>query len=126
MKAFNRCCRIAIWLTRRVGRLISCSKEVWSANRKDGQIVCDRLYMLMRVDSNPFSQRGFMAFRPNFRRDRAERDRLARARSAEKLQKREEKSAQRKALRAAAEVPARGAEQVPDQLAENNGKDRIP
>jgi hypothetical protein len=47
-----------------------------------------------------------MAFRPNYNRARAERDRAARARSAEKLIKKEEKTAQRKALRAAAEAPA--------------------
>lgn len=48
-----------------------------------------------------------MAFRPNYNRDRAERDRAARARTAEKLKKREEKTAQRKAQRAADEVPPR-------------------
>jgi hypothetical protein len=40
-----------------------------------------------------------MAFKPNYNRDRAERDRAARARSAEKLARKQEKSAQRKALR---------------------------
>lgn len=40
-----------------------------------------------------------MAFKPNYNRDRAERDRAARTRSAEKLAKKQEKSAQRKALR---------------------------
>ena len=58
-----------------------------------------------------------MAFRVNYGRDRAERDRAARAKIAEKLRKREEKSAQRKALREAAEAPApasSGAE-VPEQ-----------
>jgi hypothetical protein len=69
-----------------------------------------------------------MAFRPNYGRDRAERNRSARARSAEKLQKREEKSAQRKALRAATESPVEGAEHVPAQLTETTikGKDRMP
>jgi hypothetical protein len=46
-----------------------------------------------------------MAFRPNYNRDRAERDKAARARNAEKQIKKEEKTAQRKADRAAAEVP---------------------
>jgi len=49
-----------------------------------------------------------MAFKPNYNRDRAERDRTARARSAEKLKKKEEKTAQRKALRAAAEARPNG------------------
>lgn len=40
-----------------------------------------------------------MAFKPNYNRDRSERDRAARARSAEKLARKQEKSAQRKALR---------------------------
>ena len=46
-----------------------------------------------------------MAFKPNYNRDRAERDRMARARTAEKLRKKEEKTAQRKALRSATEAP---------------------
>jgi hypothetical protein len=61
---------------------------------------------------------GFMAFRVNYGRDRAERDRAARARTAEKLKKREEKSAQRKALRAAAEAPAQSTEHVTEQAPE--------
>jgi hypothetical protein len=44
-----------------------------------------------------------MAFKPNYGRDRAERDRTARARSQEKQRKKDEKTAQRKAARAAAE-----------------------
>jgi len=51
-----------------------------------------------------------MTFKPNYNRDRAERDRAARVRSAEKLKKKEDKTAQRKALRAAAEAPAHGIE----------------
>jgi len=47
-----------------------------------------------------------MAFRPNYNRDRAERDRMARARTAEKLRKKEEKTAQRKALRSGGESPS--------------------
>jgi hypothetical protein len=47
-----------------------------------------------------------MAFRPNYRRDRLERDKAARARSEEKQRKKEEKAALRKAERAASEVPA--------------------
>jgi hypothetical protein len=46
-----------------------------------------------------------MAFRVNYGRDRAERDKAARARSEEKQQKKEEKAAQRKAERAAADLP---------------------
>jgi hypothetical protein len=46
-----------------------------------------------------------MAFRPNYNRDRAERDRMARARTAEKLRKKEERTAQRKALRSGTELP---------------------
>ena len=42
-----------------------------------------------------------MAFRPNYNRDRHERDRAARARSDEKQRKKDEKTAQRKAERAA-------------------------
>ena len=44
-----------------------------------------------------------MAFKPNYGRDRAERQRSARARSEEKQLKKEEKNAQRKAERAAGE-----------------------
>jgi hypothetical protein len=48
---------------------------------------------------------GLKAFRPNFRRDRLERDRAARARTDEKQRKRDEKSAKRKAERNEAEGP---------------------
>jgi hypothetical protein len=44
-----------------------------------------------------------MAFKPNYRRDRAERQRAARARTEEKQRKKEEKAALRKAEREAAE-----------------------
>ncbi len=44
-----------------------------------------------------------MAFKPNYGRDRAERQRTARARSEEKQRKKDEKTAQRKAARAAAQ-----------------------
>ena len=40
-----------------------------------------------------------MAFKPNYGRDRAERQRTARARNEEKQRKKEEKAAQRKAER---------------------------
>ena len=45
-----------------------------------------------------------MAFKPNYGRDRAERDRAARARTEEKQKKKEEKLAQRKAERDAAQA----------------------
>jgi len=45
-----------------------------------------------------------MAFRPNYNRDRHERDQAARARSDEKQRKKDEKTAQRKAERAASEA----------------------
>jgi hypothetical protein len=60
-----------------------------------------------------------MAFRPNYGRDRAERDRQARARVAEKQKKREEKSAQRKAQREAAEGPAPGTDVVAESSVEH-------
>jgi hypothetical protein len=44
-----------------------------------------------------------MAFKPNYGRDRAERQRTARARSDEKQRKKEERRAQRKAERAVTE-----------------------
>lgn len=47
-----------------------------------------------------------MAFKPNYGRDRAERQRAARARTEDKQRKREEKAALRKAERDAAEAPA--------------------
>jgi hypothetical protein len=46
-----------------------------------------------------------MAFKVNYGRDRAERDRAARARSEEKQRKKDEKTALRKAERDAAEAP---------------------
>jgi hypothetical protein len=47
-----------------------------------------------------------MAFKPNYGRDRAERQRTARARTEDKQRKREDKAALRKAERAALEAPA--------------------
>jgi hypothetical protein len=46
-----------------------------------------------------------MAFKPNYGRDRAERQRAARARSEEKQRKKDEKVALRKAERDATEAP---------------------
>ena len=46
-----------------------------------------------------------MIFRPNYRRDRLERDRAARARTDEKQRRRDEKTAKRNAERAEAEAP---------------------
>jgi hypothetical protein len=46
-----------------------------------------------------------MAFKPNYGRDRADRQRAARARSEEKQRKKDEKAALRKAERAAPESP---------------------
>ena len=49
---------------------------------------------------------GPMVFKPNYGRDRAQRQRAARARNEEKQRKKDEKHAQRKAERAADEAPA--------------------
>ena len=46
-----------------------------------------------------------MAFKPNYGRDRAERQRAARARTEEKQRRKDEKIALRKADRDAAEAP---------------------
>jgi hypothetical protein len=77
----------------------------------------------LEIDGNPLNQEVSMAFRPNYYRDRAERDRSARARTAEKMKRREEKSALRKALRAAAEAPEQPAERDTESLTEKNDKD---
>jgi hypothetical protein len=49
-----------------------------------------------------------MAFKANYGRDRAERQRAAGARTEDKQKKREQKAALRKAERDAAEAPANG------------------
>ena len=46
-----------------------------------------------------------MAFKPNYGRDRAERERTARARNEEKQKKKDEKAALRKVERTEAEPP---------------------
>jgi hypothetical protein len=46
-----------------------------------------------------------MAFKPNYGRDRAERQRAARARTEEKQRRKDEKAALRKAERDVAEAP---------------------
>jgi hypothetical protein len=68
--------------------------------RCDG--IATRLYKLISALS---TREDAMAFKPNYGRDRAERARAARARSEEKKQKRDEKTALRKAQRAEAEPP---------------------
>ena len=57
-----------------------------------------------------------MPFRPNYRRDRLERDRASRARTDEKQQKRNEKSAKRKSERTEADGPPN------DEQAEHTGE----
>jgi len=59
-----------------------------------------------------------MAFKPNYNRDRSERDRAARARSAEKLARKQEKSAQRKALRDGT-APAQDTDDIAADAAEH-------
>jgi hypothetical protein len=65
------------------------------------------LYRLSLGDTTDRKGRS-MTFRPNYRRDRLERGRAARARSEEKQKKKEEKTAQRKAERTASEVTSEG------------------
>jgi hypothetical protein len=65
-----------------------------------------RAYMVARRANNPHNDGDPMAFKPNYGRDRAERQRSARARTEDKQRKREEKAALRKAERDAAEAPA--------------------
>jgi hypothetical protein len=55
-----------------------------------------------------------MAFKPNYRQQRVERDRQARAKQSEKLKKLQEKSDQRKAERDRMATPAE-AEQASDR-----------
>ena len=50
-----------------------------------------------------------MVFRPNYNRDRSERDRAARARSDEKQRRKDEKTAQRKAEREGTGAPTAAA-----------------
>ena len=70
---------------------------------KTGKLSNETLYS---SDGNPNDlDGGQMPFRPNYRRDRLERDRAARARTDEKQRKRDEKSAKRKAERADPEGP---------------------
>ena len=59
----------------------------------------------MGVIRHDIAQEEPMAFKPNYGRDRAERQKMARARSEEKQKKKDEKAALRKAERDAAEAP---------------------
>jgi hypothetical protein len=54
---------------------------------------------------NPSPHEGPLAFKTNYGSNRAERDRAARAKNKEKLRKKDEKTAVRKALRAADPAP---------------------
>ena len=62
------------------------------------------IYRVGGHEINPL-QEDLMAFKPNYGRDRAERQRAARARTEEKQRRKEEKAALRKAEREAAEAP---------------------
>ena len=57
-----------------------------------------------------------MAFKPNYGRDRAERQRAARTRSEEKQRKKDEKVALRKAERDATEAPPDDKLKLTDRL----------
>ena len=56
---------------------------------------------LASLQSGQFRKGSYMAYKPNYGLQRADRNRAAQARSEQKQRKREEKSAQRKAERAA-------------------------
>lgn len=119
------CRRVAV-MVEGIQTLLSCRHRVayrgWKVDSsvrearriggRAGQIASKRLYRLKRVDINLLRYEDGMAFRPNYGRDRAERDRAGRARAAEKLKKKEEKTAQRKAARDAAEGPTQGMEHI--------------
>jgi hypothetical protein len=81
--------------------------RIW---RCDGAATC-----LYNADKCVINQRGPMAFKPNYGRDRADRARAARARSEEKQQKKDEKTALRKAERAGAEQPTGEANPPPEE-----------
>jgi hypothetical protein len=55
-----------------------------------------------------------MAFRPNYRQQRNDRDRSAKSRQEEKLEKLRERSERRKAEREAAGLPPESAEPSPE------------
>ena len=65
-----------------------------------------RIYRVISYEINPPHKRNSMAFKPNYGRDRAERQRAARARTEEKQRRKDEKVALRKAKRDAAEAPS--------------------
>jgi len=69
---------------------------------KTGKLFNETLYRSNGTIARTIKE-GLMPFRPNYRRDRLERDRAARARTDEKQSKRNEKSAKRKAERTEAE-----------------------
>ena len=73
-------------------------------NHKDSRIRTNPYLWAVGHDINSLHEDP-MAFKPNYSRDRAERQRAARARSEEKQRKKEEKTARRKAERAADEPP---------------------
>jgi hypothetical protein len=77
------------------------------ANPWQGRAKLERMHTYSGGAVNqPAAQGGSkMAFKPNYRRDRAERQKAARARSEEKQRKKEEKAALRKAEREAGEAP---------------------
>jgi hypothetical protein len=87
-------------------RLQRClGKSPRRANSKNRQNSNKRIYIILNYEINPPQERNPMAFRPNYGRDRVERQRAARARTEEKQRKKDEKVALRKAERVAAEAP---------------------
>ena len=72
---------------------------------RTGKISNKPTYRAIKIEINHQHVENPMAFKANYGRDRAERDRAARARSEEKQRKKDEKAALRKADRDLADAP---------------------
>jgi hypothetical protein len=78
-------------------------QQPWAGDEQEQAKFEQGIYSIIGTESNSPFERNPMAFKPNYGRDRAERQRAARARSEEKQRKKDEKVALRKAERAADE-----------------------
>jgi hypothetical protein len=97
--------RFGAYELRAIAQLRPNSTLSWETALGNRQTSNTRLYRDIKYEINLGIEGTRMAFKPNYGRDRAERGRAARARSEEKQRKKDERTALRKAERAAAEPP---------------------
>jgi hypothetical protein len=81
-------------------------RSVTLSKHSPGAATATRRLLIWLLPDTESTGEDWMAFKPNYGRDRAERARAARAKSEEKQRKKDEKAALRKAEREGSEPPS--------------------